>query len=132
MIGDCATPVKAFLRKDRQMVNAKNQAVDIGAKLTALRGALTQREVARRSSVDVSTISRIERNEHDPSLGTLAKILKVYGLTLEVFFQGPAPAGGGKKKAKLTDAQRLARLETELREMRAIVGRIPGAQDDEG
>jgi transcriptional regulator with XRE-family HTH domain len=46
----------------------------LGQRLQTLRGAQSQREVAERSGLDISTISRLERGKIDPSYRTLDKL----------------------------------------------------------
>lgn len=62
--------------------------VDIGTRLKALREArgLSQRELARRVSVPNSTISLIESNSTNPSVGALKRILDGLPIGLSEFF----------------------------------------------
>jgi len=70
--------------------------IDIGARLKAVRQAakLSQRELARRASVTNATISLIESNQMNPSVGALKRVLDGLPMSLAEFFAGeaqPAP-----------------------------------------
>ena len=47
----------------------------------------TQVELARKSGVTANTIARIERGEQLPSLGTLAKLARHFGVTIDELAQ---------------------------------------------
>ena len=55
---------------------------DISLRIATLRGRMSQRELARRSGIDVSTISRIETGKVQPSLSTLVRVAE--GLTVSL------------------------------------------------
>jgi transcriptional regulator with XRE-family HTH domain len=57
-------------------------------KLLSLRAAAgeTQRQAAARLRMTESTVSRLERGDHVPSLTTLQRIAQAYGCRLEVVF----------------------------------------------
>src|SRR5215217_1909945 len=63
-------------------------SVDIGNRLRHLRSAhnLSQRELARRTGVPNSTISLIELNASNPSVGALKRILDGIPIGLAEFF----------------------------------------------
>jgi transcriptional regulator with XRE-family HTH domain len=46
----------------------------------------TQRQLARRLGMTESMISRLERGDHVPSLGTLCRIADAFGRRLEIVF----------------------------------------------
>jgi len=63
-------------------------ACQCAQKFTALRAAAgeTQRQAAIRLQMTESTISRLERGDHVPSLTTLHRIAQAYGCRLEIVF----------------------------------------------
>jgi transcriptional regulator with XRE-family HTH domain len=63
-------------------------SVDIGGRLRALRlrHELSQRELAKRAGVTNSTISLIESNQTNPSVGALKRILDGIPISLADFF----------------------------------------------
>ena len=67
----------------------------LGNRLTTLRirGRRSQRDLAAKSGVDVSTISRIENGKQDPSSTSLARIAAELGITVAAFWsdeEGPS------------------------------------------
>ena len=70
---------------------------ELGARLRRIRGlhGLSQRELARRSGVSNATISLIENQRSDPSLGMLKRILDAVPVSLSDFF-GMESAGEQK------------------------------------
>jgi transcriptional regulator with XRE-family HTH domain len=48
--------------------------VSVGTTIKLLRGELTQEDLAHAAGISTSTLSRIERGLHEPSLPTLRKI----------------------------------------------------------
>ena len=63
-------------------------SVDIGGRLRFIRSRqkLSQRELAKRSGVTNSTISLIESNQMNPSVGALKRILDGIPMGLAEFF----------------------------------------------
>ena len=63
-------------------------SVDIGGRLRFIRARqkLSQRELAKRSGVTNSTISLIESNQMNPSVGALKRILDGIPMGLAEFF----------------------------------------------
>lgn len=63
-------------------------ACQCAQKLSALRGAAgeTQRQLAARLHMTESMVSRLERGDHVPSLKTLGRIARAYGMRLEIVF----------------------------------------------
>jgi transcriptional regulator with XRE-family HTH domain len=63
-------------------------ACQCAQKVVALRAAAgeTQRQAAIRLNTTESTISRLERGDHVPSLTTLRRIAQAYGCRLEIVF----------------------------------------------
>ena len=59
--------------------------------LRALTGE-TQKQLAQRLGMTESTISRLERGDHVPSLGTLCRIADAFGKRLEIVFHEHAHA----------------------------------------
>ncbi|NVB40315.1 helix-turn-helix transcriptional regulator [Pseudenhygromyxa sp. WMMC2535] len=51
-------------------------------RLLRSRRELSQEELARMAGLSVDTISRIERARYHPTLGTMVKIAKAFGLSL--------------------------------------------------
>ena len=66
-------------------------SVDIGGRLRFVRARhkLSQRELAKRSGVTNSTISLIESNQMNPSVGALKRILDGLPMGLAEFFALP-------------------------------------------
>lgn len=66
----------------------------VGEKIRALRWerGLGLAEVAQRSRISVSLLSKIERGKSVPTLSTLHSIAAAYGLTLAYFFPKPSRA----------------------------------------
>jgi transcriptional regulator with XRE-family HTH domain len=62
--------------------------IDIGSRLKAVRLAakLSQRELARRAGVTNATISLIEANQMNPSVGALKRVLDGLSMSLAEFF----------------------------------------------
>lgn len=78
------------------------------------KSGLSQRALAERAGITQATISRIEKNEIDPRLGTVLRLLRACGYELEV---QPLAGVGVDRTAirellKLTPAERV-RLATE-------------------
>jgi transcriptional regulator with XRE-family HTH domain len=77
----------------------------IAARLCKLRGALTVRELARRSGVPPESVSRTLRGQTEPTVTTLAKLCAALGTDLPTFFDfARAPKA---VRTKLDDAERL-------------------------
>ncbi|MDJ1159588.1 cupin domain-containing protein [Chelatococcus sp. SYSU_G07232] len=72
-------------------------SIDVGARLRYVRGLhkLSQRELAKRAGVTNSTISLIESNQMNPSVGALKRILDGIPIGLAEFF-ALEPAGRHK------------------------------------
>jgi len=68
--------------------------IDIGARLKAVRvmRELSQRELARRAGVTNATISLIESNQMNPSVGALKRVLDGVPMGLAEFFAFEIPA----------------------------------------
>lgn len=56
--------------------------MEIGPRIAALRGSRSQSDLANAARVDVSTISRIERGQIDPTLSTMQAIADALGIPL--------------------------------------------------
>lgn len=95
------------------------KAVEIGERLAALRGKRTQRELARDAGVDVGTVSRIERGEIDPTLGTLKKLANALGRPLADLVSEEQPTAS----APPIDADVFSRLDALEGDMRLVVER---------
>ncbi|MEH1016142.1 helix-turn-helix domain-containing protein [Micromonospora sp. CPCC 206060] len=52
------------------------------------RTGLTQRDLAKTTGLTQPAIARLERGDHEPSLGTLAKLTKATGLSFELKVAG--------------------------------------------
>lgn len=68
--------------------------MDVGARLRTVREGrgISQRELARRSGISNATISQIESNTINPSVGALKRILDALPLPLSDFFADAEPA----------------------------------------
>lgn len=88
----------------------------IGERLATLRGRKSQREIAKKSNVDVSTLSRIERGKIDPNLSTLERIAGALGYGLpQLFSDEPFLARPESLADDVLDLQeKLAALEERL------------------
>lgn len=69
--------------------------IDVGQRLKTLRSkqGLTQRELARRAGVTHVTVSLLERDRINPSLGLLKKVVAGLSMTLGEFFSAEDGAG---------------------------------------
>jgi transcriptional regulator with XRE-family HTH domain len=56
--------------------------VSVGTTIKLLRGDRPQEDVAHAAGISTSTLSRIERGLHQPSLPTLRKIAAALGVSL--------------------------------------------------
>ncbi len=67
--------------------------LDIGARLRRIRTShnLSQRELARRAGVPHATISLIESNQTNPSVGSLKRVLDGLPMALSAFFAEDVP-----------------------------------------
>ena len=74
--------------KEHQPAAPISAGLDIGARLRAVRerAGLSQRELAKRAGVTNSTISLIESNGTNPSVGALKRILDGIPIGLAEFF----------------------------------------------
>ena len=75
-----------------------------GQKVRAIRekAGLTQREVAKRSGLDVTYISGLERSVRNPSLMSLEKLAKGLGCSMADTCQGLDKLDLGKRPPKKT------------------------------
>jgi len=77
----------------------------IAARLRELRGALSVRELARRSGVPAESVSRSLRGQTEPTVTTLAKLCAALGTDLPTFFDfAQAPKA---PRVQLDDSERL-------------------------
>jgi len=69
--------------------------IELGARVRQLRAkqSLSLREVAGRSGLTPSFISQVERGRASPSIGSLARIAEVLGVTIGQLFDGVPPTG---------------------------------------
>ena len=58
----------------------------LGARLRARRGGMTQRRLAHLANVEMSTVSRIEHGQTDPSLLRVRRIATALQMSLEELF----------------------------------------------
>jgi transcriptional regulator with XRE-family HTH domain len=56
--------------------------VSVGATIKRLRGERPQEDLAHAAGISTSTLSRVERGLHQPSLPTLRKIAAALGVSL--------------------------------------------------
>jgi transcriptional regulator with XRE-family HTH domain len=68
--------------------------MDVGGRLRAVREArgVSQRELARRSGISNATISQIESNTVNPSVGALKRILDAVPMPMSDFFADEGPS----------------------------------------
>ncbi len=73
--------------------------MSVGRKIQQLRleSKKTQREVADRTGLAVSYLSRLENGHVNPSVGTLAKISEAFGVPLCSFFDGDSVLEAGDR-----------------------------------
>jgi transcriptional regulator with XRE-family HTH domain len=78
----------AYLRDPQHLQQGLAMSVDIGGRLRFIRARhkVSQRELAKRSGVTNSTISLIESNQMNPSVGALKRILDGIPMGLAEFF----------------------------------------------
>jgi transcriptional regulator with XRE-family HTH domain len=79
---------QCFLYFEHQEQAARPMTLDVGVRLRAvrLRQNLSQRDLAKRAGVTNSTISLIEANKANPSIGALKRILDGVPIGLAEFF----------------------------------------------
>jgi transcriptional regulator with XRE-family HTH domain len=79
---------KAYLFDPQHLQQGLAMSVDIGGRLRFIRSRhkLSQRELAKRSGVTNSTISLIESNQMNPSVGALKRILDGVPMGMAEFF----------------------------------------------
>jgi DNA-binding XRE family transcriptional regulator len=83
-----ASSLRALLDESYRSVAAKEddaERQELGAQFRALRErhGLTQEELSTRSGIPQESLSRLERGKRDPRFGTLQKLAKGFGLSLE-------------------------------------------------
>jgi transcriptional regulator with XRE-family HTH domain len=116
---------------------AETGLVSLGRKIAELRGDRSQRDLARASGLDVSTVSRIERGVLDPTFTTLAalarglgidaaRLLGVYGgvsAMPDITRPDPAAVAGSPDMVQVPRAV-LDRIEQSLTEAHQKIGRL--------
>ncbi len=78
-------------------MNPSNAAIiALGKRIRLRRGTMTQRELAELASVEMITISRIERGKVDPTFSRLQRIAAALRVPLSELFDhdDPGPIGG--------------------------------------
>jgi transcriptional regulator with XRE-family HTH domain len=85
---DFTGTTKAYLLDPQHLQQGFGMSVDIGGRLRFIRSRhkLSQRELAKRSGVTNSTISLIESNQMNPSVGALKRILDGVPMGMAEFF----------------------------------------------
>src|SRR3546814_7287765 len=93
--------------------------IDIGARLKAVRQArkLSQRELARRAGLTNATVSLIESNQMNPSVGALKRVLDGIPMSLAEFF---AQDIATPRQAFYTAAERSEEHTSELQSLMRI------------
>ena len=56
--------------------------MSVGTRIKLLRGKRSQEDLAHEAGISTSTLSRLERGLHQPSLSTLRKIATALGVSL--------------------------------------------------
>jgi uncharacterized protein len=79
--------------------------------LARLKAGLTQRELAERASVPVTMISAYERDQRQPTLGTLVRLVRAAGFDLRLHLAAHDPHDDilASLEARRTRAERQAR-----------------------
>lgn len=74
--------------KDREQAKVSVMTVDVGARLRFIRmqNGISQRELARRAGITNATVSLIESNRMNPSVGALKRVLDGIPIGLSEFF----------------------------------------------
>ena len=87
-------------------------AATVGARLRRLRKErhLTQTELARQIGIQQSDLSRMEQGEYRVSLDNLFKILAVFDVAINDFFNQPVAESGARKPLSHEDMQTLQLL----------------------
>jgi transcriptional regulator with XRE-family HTH domain len=88
-------------------------AADVGARLRALRKErhLTQTELARQIGIQQSDLSRMEKGEYRVSLDNLFKILAIFDVAINDFFEDrPSDTGETNRPLSREDMQTLQLL----------------------
>jgi transcriptional regulator with XRE-family HTH domain len=90
--------------------------------LARLKAGLTQRELAERAGVPVTMISAYERDQRQPTLATLLRLLRAAGFDLRLHLAAHDPHDDilARLEAGRSDAERRAR-DTQLQAWRAAV-----------
>lgn len=75
------------------------ETMSVGRKIKQLRlkSQKSQREVADSTGLAISYLSRLENSHVNPSVGTLAKIAKAFGVPLASFFDGESVLEAGDR-----------------------------------
>lgn len=83
------------------------QKPSLGAKIRQHRKArrMTLAVLAEQCGISPSFLSQIERDQANPSIGTLHTITEAFGLTLATFFEEPNPKSNGQGRHTLNLAQ---------------------------
>ena len=100
----------------------------LGKTIQRLRAAgnLSLGDLSEMSGVAKSMISQIEKNESNPTLGTLSRLSQALGISVEDVLSGPVSGGSLVQKAKTQDIP-LIKSEDGLCELR-IIGWIETVQ----
>lgn len=105
ILGLSASYVKASAPQDRRIRHANRNVMTLGARLRTFRGNVSQRELAARAGLDITTINRIENDKIDPTVRTVERITGALGVTLAQFFQETTPRGAadGASESRLPE-----------------------------
>jgi transcriptional regulator with XRE-family HTH domain len=93
-------------------------AAEVGARLRALRKErhLTQTELARQIGIQQSDLSRMEKGEYRVSLDNLFKILAVFDVSLNDFFDHQEAVDDSPRRALSHDDMQILHLVRQLSE----------------
>ncbi|TAM74765.1 XRE family transcriptional regulator [bacterium] len=105
----------------------------LGSRLAVLRKRrrLSQRQLADRAAVDVSTVSRLESGRLNPTITTLVEIANVLEVSVDeladrdpdTFTRSVGASSGERERAM--EADRLAALEEEVKRLRSLLDELP-------
>lgn len=79
-------------------------SIEIGKRITQVRGELTQKEFARPIGLNFGSIGKYERGLQSPGAGVLNKICEIHGINHQWLLTGEGPMRKGEAPAPLEPA----------------------------